>query len=500
MWLACRPESEFFVVANKQVLKRMSIDLDRLPMFLPLVNAGDVDAKAKRTWALRQLNSSFHSLGDKDNLSSRVFRKQFVLEILSSQTCSYALADSNTRSRTMRLIKNVCENGSDSLALELVEHVSFVAFLTRRIEESVDPRASVSSSQDVSVEHRSHVAVLSLMILKGLAKAPDAFVFAGRDFVDAVRRVRSTILSRLESAGARGESNSRGGSSSIADYLVANNCFKAYLEFHATVLKRLEKRPKLNSQLATVSELYRLIVVADNNNNNEDSSSSSLVVKNTLAEILEISSFDFSCLLVGEEEDETKATPAAAVQSAALSIASSISRLAGWLNEHVSTKNEPKLASRFLCRTLLNAPDILQDALFTSLNDVQWFAKIIASDCDRRRKREVNAALALLLDFLLDEKAAEAKKVRNTIEELMCSKAQNDGNEVLLEAKLREVFFFSSSLSSSVFVRKCEKKKEASEIETTPASKPRKRKQAPGSGAKSRRAEKRAAKNRNSEQ
>merc|ERR1711965_199918 len=137
MWLACRPESEFFVVANKQVLKRMSIDLDRLPMFLPLVNAGDADAKTKRTWALRQLNSSFHSLGDKENLSSRVFRKQFVLEILSSQTCSHALADSNVRSRTMRLIKNVCENVSNSFSLELVEHVSFVAFLTRRIEESV---------------------------------------------------------------------------------------------------------------------------------------------------------------------------------------------------------------------------------------------------------------------------------------------------------------------------------------------------------------------------
>ena len=501
MWLACRPESEFFVVANKQVLKRMSIDLDRLPMFLPLVNAGDADAKTKRTWALRQLNSSFHSLGDKENLSSRVFRKQFVLEILSSQTCSHALADSNVRSRTMRLIKNVCENVSDSFSLELVEHVSFVAFLTRRIEESVYPRASVSSAQDVSVEHRSHVAVLSAMILKGLAEAPDAFVFAGRDFVDAVRRVRSAILSRLESSDTRGESNSRDGSYSTSDYLVAKKCFKPYLELHATVSRCLEKRPKLNSQLATVSELCRLIVAADNNNDDVEDSPS-LAIKTTLAEILEISSFDFSCLLV-EEEDETKmTTTTAAVEPAAISIAASISHLTGWLNEHFSAKNEPKVASRFLCRTLLNAPDVLQDALFTS-SDVRTFAKTIASDYDRRRRREVNAALALLLDFLLDENAPEAKNIKNTIEDLMLSNTQNEGNEVLIEAKLREVFFFSSSLSSSVFVKKREKIEAGKETPTpsasTPKPKTRKRKQTPGSGAKNRRAEKRAAKNKNSE-
>ena len=255
------------------------------------------------------------------------FGKQFVLEILSSQTCSHALADSNVRSRTMRLIKNVCENASDSFSLELVEHVSFVAFLTRRIEESVYPRASVSSAQDVSVEHRSHVAVLSAMILKGLAEAPDAFVFAGRDFVDAVRRVRSAILSRLESSDTRGESNSRDGSYSTSDYLVAKKCFKPYLELHATVSRCLEKRPKLNSQLATVSELCRLVVAADNNDDAEDSPS--LAIKTTLAEILEISSFDFSCLLV-EEEDETKmTTTTAAVEPAAISIAASVSHLTG---------------------------------------------------------------------------------------------------------------------------------------------------------------------------
>ena len=498
MWLACRPESEFFVVANKQVLKRMSIDLDRLPMFLPLINAGDVDAKAKRTWALRQLNSSFHSLSDKDNLSSRVFRKQFVFEILSSQTCSHALADSNTRLRTMRLIKNVCENGSDSFLFEIVEHVSFIAFLTRRIEESVDPRLSISSSQDLSVEHRSHAAVLSVKILKDLAEGPDAFVFAARDFVDAVRRVRSAILPQLESSG----------SCATTDYLVARNCFKAYIELHAVVSKRLEKRRKLNSQLATLTEMCRLLVVMNNtkntnnnnNNNNNDYDDSSSVVKNTFAEILEISSFDFSCLSVSDDDTEEKENEAEmkTVEAAARSIASSVFRLAGWLNEHFSTNDEPKFASRFLCRTLLNAPDVLLDVLFTS-SDVQTFAKIIASDCDHRRKSEVNAALVLLLDFLLDENAAEAAKIKNTIEDLMLSNTQNEGNEVLMEAKLREVFFFSSS-SSSIFMKK--ENKETTTVPTKPCSTPipktktRKRKQMPGGGAKSRRAEKRAAKNR----
>ena len=498
MWLACRPESEFFVVANKQVLKRMSIDLDRLPMFLPLINAGDVDAKAKRTWALRQLNSSFHSLSDKDNLSSRVFRKQFVFEILSSQTCSHALADSNTRLRTMRLIKNVCENGSDSFLFEIVEHVSFIAFLTRRIEESVDPRLSISSSQDLSVEHRSHAAVLSVKILKDLAEGPDAFVFAARDFVDAVRRVRSTILPQLESSG----------SCATTDYLVARNCFKAYIELHAVVSKRLEKRRKLNSQLATLTEMCRLLVAMNNthntnnnnNNNNNDYDDSSSVVKNTFAEILEISSFDFSCLSGSDDDTEEKENEAEmeTVEAAARSIASSVSRLAGWLNEHFSTNDEPKFASRFLCRTLLNAPDVLLDVLFTS-SDVQTFAKIIASDCDHRRKSEVNAALVLLLDFLLDENAAEAAKIKNSIEDLMLSNTQNEGNEVLMEAKLREVFFFSSS-SSSIFMKK--ENKETTTVPTKPCSTPipktktRKRKQTPGGGAKSRRAEKRAAKNR----
>ena len=499
MWLACRPESEFFVVANKQVLKRMSIDLDRLPMFLPLINAGDVDAKAKRTWALRQLNSSFHSLSDKDNLSSRVFRKQFVFEILSSQTCSHALADSNTRLRTMRLIKNVCENGSDSFLFEIVEHASFIAFLTRRIEESVDPRLSISSSQDLSVEHRSHAAVLSVKILKDLAEGPDAFVFAARDFVDAVRRVRSTILPQLESSG----------SCATTDYLVARNCFKAYIELHAVVSKRLEKRRKLNSQLATLTEMCRLLVAMNNthntnnnnnNNNNNDYDDSSSVVKNTFAEILEISSFDFSCLSGSDDDTEEKENEAEmeTVEAAARSIASSVSRLAGWLNEHFSTNDEPKFASRFLCRTLLNAPDVLLDVLFTS-SDVQTFAKIIASDCDHRRKSEVNAALVLLLDFLLDENAAEAAKIKNSIEDLMLSNTQNEGNEVLMEAKLREVFFFSSS-SSSIFMKK--ENKETTTVPTKscstpiPKTKTRKRKQTPGGGAKSRRAEKRAAKNR----
>jgi hypothetical protein len=263
----------------------------------------------------------------------------------------------------------------------------------------------------------------------------------------------------------------------------------------------LEKRPKLNSQLATVSELCRLIVAADNNNDDVEDSPS-LAIKTTLAEILEISSFDFSCLLV-EEEDETKmTTTTAAVEPAAISIAASISHLTGWLNEHFSAKNEPKVASRFLCRTLLNAPDVLQDALFTS-SDVRTFAKTIASDYDRRRRREVNAALALLLDFLLDENAPEAKNIKNTIEDLMLSNTQNEGNEVLIEAKLREVFFFSSSLSSSVFVKKREKIEAGKETPTpsasTPKPKTRKRKQTPGSGAKNRRAEKRAAKNKNSE-
>ena len=257
----------------------------------------------------------------------------------------------------------------------------------------------------------------------------------------------------------------------------------------------------MNSQLATVSELCRLIVAADKNDDDVEDSPS-LAIKTTLAEILEISSFDFSCLLV-EEEDETKmTTTTAAVEPAAISIAASVSHLVGWLNEHFSAKNEPKVASRFLCRTLLNAPDVLQDALFTS-SDVRTFAKTIASDYDRRRRREVNAALALLLDFLLDENAPEAKNIKNTIEDLMLSNTQNEGNEVLIEAKLREVFFFSSSLSSSVFVKKREKIEAGKETPTpsasTPKPKTRKRKQTPGSGAKNRRAEKRAAKNKNSE-
>jgi hypothetical protein len=134
---------------------------------------------------------------------------------------------------------------------------------------------------------------------------------------------------------------------------------------------------------------------------------------------------------------------------------------------------------------------------------VRTFAKTIASDYDRRRRREVNAALALLLDFLLDENAPEAKNIKNTIEDLMLSNTQNEGNEVLIEAKLREVFFFSSSLSSSVFVKKREKIEAGKETPTpsasTPKPKTRKRKQTPGSGAKNRRAEKRAAKNKNSE-
>ena len=141
---------------------------------------------------------------------------------------------------------------------------------------------------------------------------------------------------------------------------------------------------------------------------------------------------------------------------------------------------------------------MLLDVLFTS-SDVQTFAKIIASDCDHRRKSEVNAALVLLLDFLLDENAAEAAKIKNTIEDLMLSNTQNEGNEVLMEAKLREVFFFSSS-SSSIFMKK--ENKETTTVPTKscstpiPKTKTRKRKQTPGGGAKSRRAEKRAAKNR----
>ena len=484
MWLACRPESEFFTVANKQVLKRMSIDLDRLPMFLPLINSGDADAKAKRTWALRQLNSSFHDLNDKENLSSRVLRKHFVFEILTSQTCSHSLADSNARLRTMRLIGNICENGSDSLSLELIEHVSFLTFLTRRVEESLVPRMSVSSSspQDLSIDHRTQAANLALLILFDLAKAPDAFIFAGRDFVDACRCTGHAIISRLLS----GRENEN---TSASDYLVAKSCLCAYLKFHAVVSKRTEKRQKLNSQLVTILEMQRLLV--------EVNESQTVGNKEVFAEILETSSFDFSCLEEEEEEgnDEERVNESAQ-QLASFSIASAVSHLAMWLNENFS-RDKPKVASRFLCRTLLNAPKILLSALFKNKSDdnLQTFAKIVASDCDCNRRTEVISALLVLFDFHEDK-----SKRGDEIEKL---KSSESPCAAYLEALLREIFFSNPKhyvvLKVGELVTTSKNITTAATAATTTPIKPpttqkkkRRKSRTPGTGAAAKRAEKRA--------
>ena len=168
-------------------------------------------------------------------------------------------------------------------SLELVEHVSFVAFLPRRIERY--PRAGFLGAG--CIRRASKSCGRALRDFKGLAEAPDAFVFAGRDFVDAVRRVKA-ILSRLESSDTRRIKLEM----AVIPHRIISSRRNAPKRISNSRhrLKVLEKQPKLNSQLATVSELCRLVVAQITTM----ASRTLLRHQDRLAEILEISSFDFS--------------------------------------------------------------------------------------------------------------------------------------------------------------------------------------------------------------
>ena len=167
-----------------------------------------------------------------------------------------------------------------------------------------------------------------------------------------------------------------------------------------------------------------------------------------------------------------------------------------WLNENFS-RDKPKVASRFLCRTLLNAPKILLSALFKNKSDdnLQTFAKIVASDCDCNRRTEVISALLVLFDFHEDK-----SKRGDEIEKL---KSSESPCAAYLEALLREIFFSNPKhyvvLKVGELVTTSKNITTAATAATTTPIKPpttqkkkRRKSRTPGTGAAAKRAEKRA--------
>ena len=235
------PELDTFLPLQRQLNKRAALDLDGLPMFLPMLNSGDVDARQHRFWILRLLRASL-----KDDVDATMFRKTFALEVVMSHY-STTLAEPFVRFLMLDLIARAC--AVQSAARPLVEGGGLIAWLASVaraacVDDEHGIRAGESSNLRAATARQAVEALVALIRQKGSIYLGPTGTAA--DYLSALQTIRGALL--------------RGDAPSHAEIASRRAALGPYLKLHIEIAERLRRRI---AEVGDPVEIARLCRAAD---------------------------------------------------------------------------------------------------------------------------------------------------------------------------------------------------------------------------------------------
>jgi len=238
------PENDTFLPLHRQLNKRAALDLDGVPMFLPMLNSGDVEARQYRVWILRLLRASL-----KDEIDTTMFRKTFALEVIMSHYSS-TLAEPFVRFMMLDVVSRACAVVHS--ARLLVEGGGLIAWLasvakSACLNDKYDIRAGETTSMRVATAHMATSALVTLIRQKGSIYLGPTGTAA--DYLSALHAIRAVILRRDV-----GSSN--------AEVAARRAALGPYLKLHVEIAARLRRRIAEVGDPVEIAELCRTVAAA----------------------------------------------------------------------------------------------------------------------------------------------------------------------------------------------------------------------------------------------
>ena len=243
------PETETFLPLQRQLNKRAALDLDGLPMFLPMLNSGDAEARHHRLWILRLLRASL-----KDDVDATIFRKNFALEVIMSHHTT-TLAEPFVRFLMLDLVARACELAP--AARPLVEGGGLIAWLASVARTVCTPdkcgiRSNDNTALRVATAKAATKALVTLIRHKGSIYLGPTGTAA--DYLSALQTIRAAILS---DDGVDGEGNAL--KLSRGDIAAKQAALGPYLKLHAELAARLRRRLAEVADPVEIANLCRAV-------------------------------------------------------------------------------------------------------------------------------------------------------------------------------------------------------------------------------------------------
>ena len=243
------PESDTFMPLQKQMNRRAALDLSGLPLFLPMLNSGDVEAKQHRLWILRLLRASL-----KDDVDATIFRKTFAIEVIMSHY-SATLAESFARFLMLDMVARACV--VLPAARPLVEGgglISWLASVTRAA--CVNDKHAIRSGDTPAV--RAATAKIATEALLTLIRHKGSIYLGptgtAADYLSALQTIRTSIL--------REEDDTQ--SSNAAELAGRRAALGPYLKLHVEIATRLRRRIAEVGDPVEIAKLCHAVDAAKN--------------------------------------------------------------------------------------------------------------------------------------------------------------------------------------------------------------------------------------------
>jgi len=233
------PEEDTFLPLQRQMNKRASLDLDGLPMFLPMLNSGDVEARHYRLWILRLLRASL-----KDDVDATIFRKTFAMEVIMSHY-STTLADPFVRFAMLDVVARGCR--VIHTARVLVEGGGIIPWLASVVQSACSSdKMSIRSGDGASL--RAATARLAAESLVTLIRHKGSIYLGptgtAADYLSALQVIRDAMLRRDDSN---------------ASNTAKRAAIGPYLRLHREVASRLQRRIAEVGDPVEIAELCRTV-------------------------------------------------------------------------------------------------------------------------------------------------------------------------------------------------------------------------------------------------
>lgn len=245
------PETETFLPLQRQLNKRAALDLDALPMFLPMLNSGDAEARHHRLWILRLLRASL-----KDDVDATIFRKNFALEVIMSHHTT-TLAEPFVRFLMLDLVARACALAP--AARPLVEGGGLIAWLASVARTVCTPdkcgiRSNENTALRVATAKAATKALVTLIRQKGSIYSGPTGTAA--DYLSALQTIRASILGDDDD----GDDGSGDASKlSRGDVAARQAALGPYLQLHAELATRLRRRIAEVADPVEIAHLCRAV-------------------------------------------------------------------------------------------------------------------------------------------------------------------------------------------------------------------------------------------------